>query len=281
LAELSPISYFDGWCCKRDDMAGWVSLDYPSGSKWRQYLAMAKIQPGVPMIVGCSSYSCMQVYVAGAAKLTQVPSHIFVPDRKVETEATTYAYDMGAVIHLVPGPAWTTVLRKRARDKARELGQTVRWNPDLALKDTMEQCANVPDTVKRVVVPTGSGLTASGVLAGLALRHKRPVVVAVSVSSMARTDKIMQKAEELVFGVTGGLFNHHLPNFILKQVKAKYGAAACELLPDGTPLDPYYAAKAMPFIQPGDCLWVPGLRPLSAMPVRLRKWFADWGGFKS
>jgi len=279
MVELTPISEFDGWCAKREDQADWVGLDYPSGSKWRQYLKMAKEAPGTPMIVGCSSYSCMQVYVAGAAKLAGVDAYIFVPARLQRTEATEYAVSMGADVEFIKPPAWTTVLRKRARDFAKDLGRTVRWNPTLAIKDTMEQCANVPDDVKRVVVPTGSGLTVTGVLAGLALRRKRPLVFAVSVSSMAKADVIMAHAQALVNGATGGLFNHHLPNLILRQAQSKYSTAESAWLPDGTPLDPYYAAKARPFLKPGDCLWIPGLRPISAMPEVLRNRFKDWKGF--
>jgi hypothetical protein len=32
-------------------------------------------------------------------------------------------------------------------------------------------------------------------------------------------------------------------------------------LPDSTVLDPYYAAKAMPYVLRGDVLWVSGRRP--------------------
>jgi hypothetical protein len=35
-------------------------------------------------------------------------------------------------------------------------------------------------------------------------------------------------------------------------------------LPDGIDLDPYYAAKVMPLLQPGDMLWAVGRRPHSA-----------------
>jgi 1-aminocyclopropane-1-carboxylate deaminase/D-cysteine desulfhydrase-like pyridoxal-dependent ACC family enzyme len=142
----------------------------------------------------------------------------------------------------------------------------------------MEQCANLPPDVKRVVVPTGSGLTAAGVLAGLALARKRPLVIAIAVSRLADEQKIMKLAAETVGLSTGKLFNHYLPNFCLKYASSKYGQAVEGYLPDGTPLDPYYAAKALPYVQPGDCLWLPGLRPLSAMPEPMRSY--KWEGFK-
>jgi len=276
--ELTPVSQFDGWYAKREDLASWVSLDHPSGSKVRQYMAMAKDAPGAPMIVGCASYSCMQVYVASAAKLTGVPAHVFVPKRNRLTEASEYAAYMGAIIHLV-APSWGNVLRSRARDFGKQFPKIVRWNPRLALKDAMTQCANIPDDVKRVIVPTGSGLTAAGVLAGLALKRKRPLVLAIAVSELANDAKIMKLAAETVGLTTGRLFNHHLPNFSLKRAAEKYGEAMLGWLPDGTPLDPYYAAKAVRYVQPGDCLWLPGLRPLRAMPEPMRGYF-KWEGFK-
>ena len=276
---LSPISEFDGWCAKREDMAGFVSPSHPSGSKVRQYQSMALSSPGSPMIVGCASYSAMQVYVASAAHLSGVPAYVFVPERRELTEATKYALGFGSKVSLVPAPAWSSVLRKRARDFAKGIGKTVRWNPDLALKDTMEQCANIPDWVRRVIVPTGSGLTASGVLAGMAQRKGNVTVMAVSVSAMAREDDILDKASEAVNGAVGPLFNHSLPGLILKRVKAKYGTPVLARLPDGTPLDPWYAAKALEFVKDGDCLWVPGLRPVNSMPKRFQVEFKDWQGF--
>jgi 1-aminocyclopropane-1-carboxylate deaminase/D-cysteine desulfhydrase-like pyridoxal-dependent ACC family enzyme len=261
-------------------MPCWVGLDHPSGSKVRQYTAMAKATPGAPMIVGCASYSCMQIYVASAAKQAGVPAIIYVPKRATPTDATEYALSMGADVNYVDAPAWTTVLRKRARDHAIALGKVVRWQPMLALKDTMAQCANIPDWVRRVIVPTGSGLTAAGVLAGLGLRHRSPLVVAVTVSGLAKPETIMNLARKLVNKPTGGLFNHHLPNLCIKRAPGKYGNYAVRsLLPDGTPLDPFYAGKAIQYVAKGDCLWLPGLRPVCAMPVAAREYFDTWKGF--
>jgi len=274
---LTPISQFGGWYAKREDQACFTSLEHPSGSKVRQYTAMAVATPKAPMIVGCASHSCMQIYVASAAKLAGVPGHVFIPKRNRLTEASEYASSMGAIIHLV-APAWMNVLRSRARDFAKQFPKVVRWSPRLALKDAMEQCANLPPDVKRVVVPTGSGLAAAGVLAGLALARKRPLVIAIAVSRLADEQKIMKLAAETVGLSTGKLFNHYLPNFCLKYASSKYGQAVEGYLPDGTPLDPYYAAKALPYVQPGDCLWLPGLRPLSAMPEPMRSY--KWEGFK-
>src|SRR5260221_9884818 len=95
---LTPVDRFANYWVKREDKAGWTGLDYPSGSKVRQYSAMAQAQPGAPMIVGCASHSAMQVYVSAAARQYQVRSLVYVSQRKERTEATKYAEEMGAEI---------------------------------------------------------------------------------------------------------------------------------------------------------------------------------------
>lgn len=277
--HLTPIHRFDGWCAKREDMACWVSLDHPSGSKVRQYMAMAKQFPGVPMIVGCASYSCMQIYVASAAKLTGVDGYVHVPQRKQYTEATWYAIKMGATM-CFEKPAYMNVLRSRAKAHAKKLGQVVRWLPQLALKDAAEQAQNIPPWVRRVVIPTGSGLTAAGVLAGLAKRERPPKVVAVAVSSLADEIKIREMAWKMIQSPAGELFASSLPPFELVRHKWEYGRPWNASLPDDTPLDPYYAAKAKQEVQKGDCFWLPGLRPVCSFPSEFKRTHRDWKGFK-
>lgn len=279
--DLTPIHSFGNWCAKREDMACWVDLDHPSGSKVRQYLQMAQESPGAPMIVGCASHSAMQIYVASAAKLTATKAHIFVPQRKQPTDATWYAIKMDADIEMhYIRPAHMAVLRKRARDLGKTLGKTVRWSPHLALMDTAEQAQNIPPWVKRVVVPTGSGLTAAGVLAGLAKRKKPPHILAVAVSAMAHESSIMKLAWKLIESPTGPLFAAALPSLQLIKADGDYGDALAHHLPDGTPLDPFYAAKAMRYVVKGDCLWIPGLRPVKAFPQGIQHMFRNWKGFK-
>ena len=83
--------------------------------------------------------------------------------RKEKTQATLYAESMGAEIHEV-FPGYANVYRKRARDYAKSIGGAVRWDSKRAIHDTVLQCMNLPADCKRILVPTGSGLTAAGVI---------------------------------------------------------------------------------------------------------------------
>lgn len=256
--SLTRVSVFDDWTAKREDEAAYSGPDYPSGSKVRQYAAMALANPGLPMLVGCSADSAMQVYIAAAAKQAGVPAIVYTAARQRRSSATEYAIAMGAEVNEIR-PAYLSVSRSRAKKRGDELGAYVHWDPDRAVLDTMAQCANIPMDMKRVVVPTGSGLTCSGVLAGLAEYGINAKVLAVAVSKMASEELIIEKAAKLT--------KLRLPRFELKHANGTYNDWFPAVLPDGTPLDPYYSAKAMRFVRPGDCLWLPALRPLSAMPL--------------
>jgi 1-aminocyclopropane-1-carboxylate deaminase/D-cysteine desulfhydrase-like pyridoxal-dependent ACC family enzyme len=281
MTDLSPVHKFDNVWVKREDIACWSDLGSPSGSKVRQYTAMVAKNPGAPCIVGCSSFSCQQVYVASAAKQAGVPGIIYVSARKELTDATRYCKALGAEINEVK-PGYMNVVRKRARDRAKALGAVVQWDVSLALEDAMEQCANIPSSVKRVVIPTGSGLTASGVLAGLAISGHKASVLAVAVSGMADEKKIQQAAVKLIrshFVKTGESINSpDLPKFELINHPDDYGDYMRGRLPDGTPLDPWYAAKAFSYLTEGDCFWPVGLRPICSMPEVCRIEYASWKG---
>jgi hypothetical protein len=143
----------------------------------------------------------------------------------------------------------------------------------VALRDTYLQTDNIPEDVKRVVVATGSGLTAAGVLAGLAKRKRPPVVLAVAISGLANQGEIIGHAQKLLGPI------EQLPKFALIRSPLKYDDHLVRQLPDGTPLDPYCCAKAYDLLQPGDCLWTPGLRPVSSMPEECQRAFRNWNGF--
>ena len=263
-ATSTPVMDFGHYYAKREDLACATNLEiYPSGSKVRQYTAMAVVTPSLPMVVGCSADSAMQIYVAAAAEAHGVEGIVYTAERAVPTDATRYAVARGAkVIHVRPG--YLSVIRARAREYAMSLPSgCVRWDPRRAVEDTALQCGNIPDSVRRIVVATGSGLTAAGVLVGLARAGRWNPVVAVAVSDMATVERIMAAAQKVVDG--------RLPHVRIIRVPQPYGRWVAAKLPDGTVLDPYYAAKVLPYVEKGDLFWIPGLRPLAAMPAECRR----------
>lgn len=257
--SITPVTRYGPWVAKREDQAAFVSPNYPSGSKVRQYLSMSQQSPSAPMMVGCSATSAMQVYVAYASSVRGVKGIVYVPKRNIPSASTAWARAMGADVHEVPY-GYLSVVRKRARDRGKELGATVRWDAGFAIRDVAYQCQNIPPEVRRVVVTSGTGLICSGILAGLSLYWKNPPeVLAVSVSGLFDRDQVIASAQRLT--------DRPLPTLTSVRHPYPYGKGVAAILPDGTPLDPYYAAKSVAYLKEGDCLWVPGVRPLGAFPT--------------
>lgn len=61
-----------------------------------------------------------------------------------------------------------------------------------------------------------------------------------------------------------------LPPLGVLQVAGNYNTPVAATLSNGDPLDPFYAAKAEPYIHGGDCFWIPGVRPVESMPATVQ-----------
>ncbi len=280
---ITQIDEFNGKFVKREDLAFWSSLEYPSGSKVRQYLNMAGFtewmngfyEPGTepPCLVGCSANSAMQIYIAATARMLKTKGIIYVPKRKVRSDATNYAVKMGSEVNEIK-PGYLSVIRKAARQRAIDLKQYVEWDRKAAIQDTITQCENIPIEIKRIIVPTGSGLTAAGIVAYYANRpdqHNWPEIVVVATSPMASERQI----RSLAFRLSNSMF---MPPIKFIGPTTPYDTPVIESLPDGTPLDPFYAAKAWKYMQTDDLLWPPGLRPVVSMPEICQREFRYWKG---
>lgn len=116
---------------------------------------------------------------------------------------------------------------------------------------TMRQARNVPQGVKRVVVPFGSGMSMACVLNGLTLFRRydvRVLGVQVGRSSLKNLEKFYTP------------FVGCKVDFELVASPMDYHEAPSEINFCGVELDPIYEAKCIPFMQPGDLLWVVGHR---------------------
>ena len=252
---------------KRDDLALPGVPGMPNGAKWRQYNHFIQnTPPDTPLVVGCAAASAMQVYVAAAGRLHGRRAVVFVAGRKTRTGSTQYAIDNGAEVHEVR-PGYMSVVRSRARAwVAANGGACVPWVPGWAVSDTARQCRNVPLRVRRVVVPVGSGLTLVGVMQGLLQAGLSCGVLGVNVSTLADATTIRASWDKHVPEELGPC-----PEFSLVQAPGGYDQPRPAHLPTGESLDPYYAAKCLDVLRAGDLLWVPGVRPASAVKQTTKK----------
>jgi hypothetical protein len=264
VTELTPVQDTGlGWWVKRDDLAGFTDESMPSGAKIRQYHSMIAASPADAVLaVGCRSVSATQVYLGAMHVLTGRPAYVCVAATKRESPSTIWAREHGVQVRSVvsPGPA---VYRKRMREWLEELGvPAVKWDRRFAAEDMAYQVRNLPDGVKRVIVPSGSGLAAAGVAGGLIGQDREDVQVVVgAVASQAMTTCVEKWVSEFFCQDEWPAEHFNIKHV---EIKGSTNRPAFKELPDGTRLDPYYAAKMLPLLQEGDVLWVVGRRPYSA-----------------
>lgn len=256
-AKTTPVEKLsNGVFIKRDDLACDIGPANASGAKVRQYLQMVDACPGMPLVVGCSAYSCQQVYIADAMLRSGRPGVIFVPARAKPSAATSWAKAMGAAVYEVR-PGYLSVIRARAKEYAKAHG-AVRWSPAIAAGDAKEQAMHFKTDCEVLVVPVGSGAILGGILAGLALAGWPGKVLGIAVSGMASAAKVKAAAAEMAG-------DRPLPPLRLVRHPDKYERGAFKQRLGEARLDPWYAAKCLPWVRPGYCLWNTGRRPVGIM----------------
>jgi len=121
-------------------------------------------------------------------------------------------------------------------------------------------------------VPNGSGLTAAGIIGGLylACRLRRTQVHIVSTHDSVGTPSQVLSLVSRYFGSMAAQY----ANISWRPQTMPYHKQMHGTLDDGTPLDPYYAAKAVGYCGEYDVLWITGRRPLASC----RPKSGDFGG---
>lgn len=183
--QLDPIEEIDGYLVKRGDS---FRLGPHVGSKVRQCLHVVggqldKIsnQHNNGICTGAGLPSPQTAIVAGVAKHFGLRCAVTTPWfldglRDVNRINASLAQREGAAVYGVGNPNPNGYLRD-VNELVAETGfMPVRFGMcgDRAMEPIAKQVENVPDSVRQIVVISGSGLTAIGILRGLA-QHGKPV----------------------------------------------------------------------------------------------------------
>jgi 1-aminocyclopropane-1-carboxylate deaminase/D-cysteine desulfhydrase-like pyridoxal-dependent ACC family enzyme len=245
---LTPIQQAGRFFFKRDDF---FRVGQATGGKVR---TMLRLLEGAKGVVACGARDSTQLgRAAQVAKALGLPCRVHTASGADSSEMTAARAAGAEVIQHNPG--YLTVVKKRAKEDAAAQGWTeVPWGMECteAIAELRLQVRNIPKEVKRIVVPVGSGMTLSGVLHGMADAGLDLPVLGVMVGG---------EAEERI--------ERWAPKDWKKRVKLvsselKYEQAAPQTTLAGVDLDPIYEAKAIPFMEPGDLLWVVGIRASAA-----------------
>ena len=191
--------------------------------------------------------------VAGVARSLGLSFRAHVPSGPLTPELTA-AQAAGAEI-VQHRPGHNSVIVARARDDAQALGWALipfGMETEEAVRQTAAQVRNLPNDCTRLVVPVGSGMTLAGILHGLQQVGRNLPVLGVQVGAYPgkRLDKFAPDGWRSMAQVVKSAQDYHEPATVQQVGDLR--------------LDPVYEGKCVPFLQPGDCLWVVGIRETAA-----------------
>lgn len=251
---ITPVIKYDNFFCKRDDLFEVYGVN---GAKARGIAAV--IEGNKPSgIVTVGSRESAQVQIASAiASELGVRCRCHVPGGGM-TKELEFAVMHGAVL-VRQTPGYTSVLKVRAELEAKQSGYLYLpfglLHPSF-IEVTRKEAAStfkeiksliLDKTIKRVLMPIGSGTTMIAVLT--AIYDLGFVLPVVGVQVGASPTKA---------------FHDFLPMFLRRtaysiiKYPGSYAQSETQTLPDGTPLHPHYESKAYKFLQDGDLFWVAG-----------------------
>ena len=205
-------------------------------------------------VVTCGSRDSRQCeIIAKVCEHFGLKCHLFMPSGK-ETDITESISGVnGAEIHRTK-VGYNNVLVAQSKAYASDNGfYYIPFGMEFmfTIAVNMHQVRNIPENVKRVIVPCGGGMNMVSIIRGLEY-YKRYDVEVVGV--------VVGKKPNTVFKsfVEPNLFNELNVKYSFVEYPSDYHIKAKETEIDGLTLDPVYEAKCIPFINDGDLMWIVG-----------------------
>ncbi len=242
---------------KRDDL---FTVAGVNGGKARVALRLVKwaYRSGKDGVATYGNKGSVQLeIVAAIAKEYKLPCWVFTNKHTIKTREVTRAEQLGATVSISMSTYDNVSLTKALNfvNGIRHNGR-IGWIPPgmvhtWTIQEAARQVANIPEDVKRVVIPVGSGTHLAGVLQGLDAAKRDIYVVGV----------VIGRDPVLVLNRLAPQGWRRKCSLVASGVK--YGTHAKELNFYGVPLDPVYEAHAAPHAcKKGDLLWLIGNRNL-------------------
>lgn len=244
--DLTPVERYGRVFLKRDDL--YQLADVPvCGGKVRAIYALAQ---GARYLVSFGSRYSPHVHrVAAVAAFLDIPCRLHIASG-ANTPSVQAAEDLRAqIIRYRAG--YLSVLQARAREDAHASSSTLIPFGVVcqeAANQVSAQTANLPTDMQRLVIAVGSGITLAGILQGLREYCRATPVLGVCVG----------KDPTPILDTYAPIGWRHQVELVHSPLKFEEHAKKTQLA-DIT-LDPVYEAKCLPYLQPGDLLWVIGLR---------------------
>lgn len=242
----TPIERLGAYWAKRDDL---FLCDGARGGKCRAAFKIAtKAELGV--VTYGSRTSPQGSYTSRAARAAGRPC-VYVTPHGAETAEIAYVAATGAeVVRCRPG--YLSQCASRARVLAKEWGYEfvqLSMESPLAVASTRAQVpAVLPRGVRRIVIVVGGGVSAAAVLHGLRDHGHTTPVLGVQIGRDPL--KIINRWAPMGWQ----------DQMTIVKAEQDYNTPSPNEW-EGLVVDPYYEAKCLPFLEPGDLFWIVGIRP--------------------
>lgn len=230
---------------KRDD------LFYCNGGRGGKCRAARKLAIGSAGVVTYGSRTSPQgAYTAAAAQSVDVAC-IYVTAHGTVTSEMDYVESKGGeVVQVKPG--YLSQCRSVAIKEAQVRGYefvSLSMESQLAVNSTRRQVSgSIPKEARRIVIVVGGGVSAAGLLWGLQDAKLEIPVLGVRIGRDPRKQ-----------------LNRWCPMGWQRSMRVVTAPEPYEQQVDnvwcGIEVDPYYEAKCLQFIEPGDLFWIVGIRP--------------------
>ena len=245
--NLSLVEKVGNIYVKREDLAEFKNIN---GGKGRviTYLIEEGIEQGFVDFVTCGSRDSVQCEMLSlACEYYDVNCHIFMPSGhdtpiinqiRRNTRTQLIRTDVGYV----------STLKKQSLTYAEENNYfyiPFGLEDQITIEINKTQVQNIPDEVKRIVVPIGSGMNFISILKGLEEYNKIIPVIGIQIG--LDPTKNIQK----FLGTT------NIPYKIIKT-DLTYNKQAKEYMLGNIKLNKTYEAKCLPYLQPNDLFWIIG-----------------------
>ena len=252
---MTPVEYIDGYYFKRDDK---YEICGVNGGKSRSayQLIMQGVNLGFNTFVTAGSRMSPQCeIVSKICESLNLKCHLFMPKGKNTSVLNNIQNNKNSYIHQCK-VGYNSVICHHAVEFAKlnnyfyiPFGMECSENIEI----TKHQVRNIPENVKRIVIPCGSGMSMISVLKGLdfyGMFDKKVIGVQVGKNPIGNLNKFMCNSNNIFSNI----------EYEIVKSNIDYHQKAKQTSFCGIELDPIYEAKCIPFLQKGDLLWIVGKR---------------------
>lgn len=252
---MTPVELIDGYFFKRDDKYEIFGVKGGKARAAYQIISNGVSQGFKSFVTAGSRMSPQCEIVSYICENMGLTCNLFMPNGKDTSVLNNILKNKHSIIHRCK-VGYNSVICSYAKRFSCEnnsfyipFGMECEDNIEI----TKHQVKNIPDSVKRIVIPCGSGMSMISVLKGLdfyGMFDKKVVGVQVGKNPIGNLNRFMCNSNNLFSNIEYEIVKSHI-DYHQKSKQTSF----C-----GIELDPIYEAKCIPFLKKGDLLWIVGKR---------------------